>query len=332
MLATESDQSASRLEQLKTIGVKLAIDDFGTGYSSLSYLKSFPVDSIKIDRSFINELHRSSTSSALVEAVVNLAQALGAYTVAEGIEYSDQAGILRKLGCDRGQGFFYCRPLSGSALTSLFREHLDEELEPLEAWRQSSEQSSGSHLRRHVRSDVREIRKFATDIDDLIADLKMPVMSSWAWLQHWAESFQNWTPLMIDVRNAETGQLMACAMLATDTRTEGSTTVVALGHSSSLYAGLPARDASSGKALAGAIVDTLNDLSEAWAIDLEQLPEHDPTLSHLLDALDHGQLLPELRVPRVVFSTAHSIDGILTRASASSSVVQRLASRTTGSR
>ncbi len=92
MLAIDAEQSAGVLDQLKTIGVKLAIDDFGTGYSSLSYLRSFPVDSIKIDRSFINELHRSSTSTALIDAVVNLSRALGAYTVAEGIEHNDQAG------------------------------------------------------------------------------------------------------------------------------------------------------------------------------------------------------------------------------------------------
>ena len=77
MLALDAERSAGILEQLKTIGVKIAIDDFGTGYSSLSYLRSFPVDSIKIDRSFINELHRSTTSTALVEAVVNLSPPLG---------------------------------------------------------------------------------------------------------------------------------------------------------------------------------------------------------------------------------------------------------------
>ncbi|MGI9612739.1 MAG: putative bifunctional diguanylate cyclase/phosphodiesterase, partial [Acidimicrobiales bacterium] len=115
MLALDPERSAETLGQLKTIGVKLALDDFGTGYSSLSYLRSFPVDSIKIDRSFISELHRSSTSTALIDAVVNLAEALGAYTVAEGIEYSDQAHLLRKLGCDRGQGFYFCRPLVAAA-------------------------------------------------------------------------------------------------------------------------------------------------------------------------------------------------------------------------
>ncbi len=123
MLARDAEQSAGVLDQMKTIGVKLAIDDFGTGYSSLSYLREFPVDSIKIDRSFINELHRSPTSTALIDAVVNLSRALGAYTVAEGIEHRDQVDLLERLGCDRGQGFYFCRPLAGPALTSLLREH-----------------------------------------------------------------------------------------------------------------------------------------------------------------------------------------------------------------
>ena len=312
MLAIDAETSVGVLGQLKTIGVKLAIDDFGTGYSSLSYLKSFPVDAIKIDRSFINELHRSSTSSALVDAVVNLSQALGAYTVAEGIEYSDQADILRRLGCDRGQGFYYCRPISGPALTALFREHLEEEVEPLEAWRQWSDEIQDRSYDIEVRNGLKEIKQVAKDIDDLVADLQMPVMASWPWLQHWAESFSNWTPMMVEVRTPDTRQLAACALLAVDQRVSG-TNVVAMGHSSSLYAGLPARDSAAARALARAIVDALNDTSEAWSLDLEQIPDNDPTLRHLSEELDNCQLLPELRVPRVVFATAHNADEILSK-------------------
>ncbi|MGI9598450.1 MAG: GNAT family N-acetyltransferase [Acidimicrobiales bacterium] len=312
MLAIDADLSVGILGQLKTIGVKLAIDDFGTGYSSFSYLKAYPVDCIKIDRSFINELHRSSTSSALVEAIVNLSRALGAYTVAEGIEYSDQAGILRKLGCDRGQGFYYCRPLSGSALTSLFREHLDDEVEPLEAWRQQSEEVQDRSFDIDVGYGLKEIRPMCKDVDELVRDLNMPVMATWGWLQHWAESFTAWTPMMVQVRTPDTQQLVGCAMLAIDKKASGAT-AVAMGHSSSLYAGLPARDPASAMALAKAIIDALDDVSEAWALDLEQLPEHDPTLRYLNEKLDNGQLLPELRVPRVVFSTAHNVEEILTK-------------------
>ncbi len=312
MLAIDAEQSVGLLGQLKTIGVKLAIDDFGTGYSSLSYLKAFPVDAIKIDRSFINELHRSSTSSALVEAVVNLSSALGAYTVAEGIEYSDQADILRRLGCDRGQGFYYCRPLPGAALTKLFKDHLDDELEPLEAWRTAADEIHDRSYDVSVRMGLSEMREISSDIDELVSDLKMPVMAHTPWLTHWSEAFTNWTPMVVEVRTPETQQLAAVALLAIDKRAEGAT-VVALGHSSSLYAGLPARDPASAKALAKAIVEALDDAAEVWSLDLEQLPDHDPTLGYLNEELDNGQLLPELRVPRVVFSSAHNVDEVLSK-------------------
>ncbi|MFT7474761.1 MAG: diguanylate cyclase (GGDEF)-like protein [Verrucomicrobiales bacterium] len=312
MLAIDAEKSVGLLGQLKTIGVKLAIDDFGTGYSSLSYLKAFPVDAIKIDRSFINELHRSSTSSALVEAVVNLSTALGAYTVAEGIEYSDQADILRRLGCDLGQGFYYCRPLPGGALTQLFQDHLDDELEPLEAWRRSAEEIQERNFDSEVRMGLSEIRAVAKDIDALADDLNMPVMARTPWLTHWAEAFTNWTPMVVEIRTPQTQQLAGCAMLAIDKRAEVAT-VVALGHSSSLFAGLPARDATAAKALARAIVKALDNAAEVWSLDLEQLPDHDPTLGYLKEELDNGQLLPELRVPRVLFSTAHNVDEILSK-------------------
>ena len=312
MLALDAEHSAGVLGQLKTTGVKLAIDDFGTGYSSLSYLRSFPVDSIKIDRSFINELHRSSTSTALVEAVVNLSKALGAYTVAEGIEHSDQATLLRKLGCDRAQGFHYCRPLPAAALTSLLKEHMSEDTEPLEAWRRSSERVQQRLFDVEVRRGLPDVRACAKDITALNDDLDVPVMARWPWLESWAEAFEYWTPLMVSIRSADTGQLIAAAFLATMERAEG-TAVIAMGHASSLHTSLQARDSDSAAALATAIAQTLGELPGVWSLDLEQIQDQDPTLQFLADELDHSQLLPELRIPRVVFATAHHIDDILTK-------------------
>ncbi len=312
MLALDAERSIGILSQLKTIGVKLAIDDFGTGYSSLSYLRSFPVDSIKIDRSFISELHRSSTSTALIEAVVNLSRALGAYTVAEGIEHNDQAQALRKLGCDRGQGFYYCRPLTAPALTSLFKEHHGDEKEPLEAWRRSSENVQKRIFDVGVRTGLKEILEVVKDIDELNEDLGVPLMASWPWLRNWAEAFDHWTPMMVEVRSAETSQLMAMAMLAYDQRPEG-TAVVTMGHGSSLHASMPARSSDAASALAHGISEAFNEWDGPWSVDLEQLQEMDPALLYLADELDHSQLLPELRVPRVVFSTAHSIDDVLSK-------------------
>ncbi|MEL7156795.1 MAG: GNAT family N-acetyltransferase, partial [Actinomycetota bacterium] len=312
MLALDPDRSAEILAQLKTIGVKLALDDFGTGYSSLSYLRSFPVDSIKIDRSFINELHRSSTSTALIDAVVNLSKALGAYTVAEGIEYSDQAALLRKLGCDRGQGFYYCRPLTSAALTALLKEHPSSELEPLEAWRRSSEKVQQRVFDVAVRNGLTEIRAVHADIEALHRELSLPVMGSWPWLNAWGESFQNWSPMMVDLRSAETGELVGYALLACMERAQG-TAIVAMGHGSSLHTSLPARDDAAANALAQGVVSTLNDLPGAWSLELEQIHDLNATLLGLADQLEHAQVLPELRVPRVVFSTAHNVDDVLSK-------------------
>ena len=98
------------LRELRSLGLHLSVDDFGTGYSSLTYLKRFPVESIKIDRSFVAGLGIESEDSTIVEAVVRLGQSLGLNVVAEGIESPLQLARLRELGCDRGQGYLFGRP------------------------------------------------------------------------------------------------------------------------------------------------------------------------------------------------------------------------------
>jgi EAL domain-containing protein (putative c-di-GMP-specific phosphodiesterase class I) len=98
------------LQQLKALGVRLAIDDFGTGYSSLSYLKRLPVDSLKIDRSFIDGLERDTQNQALVAAIIAAARALNLSVTAEGIETVAQLNELQKLRCHEGQGFLFARP------------------------------------------------------------------------------------------------------------------------------------------------------------------------------------------------------------------------------
>jgi diguanylate cyclase (GGDEF)-like protein/PAS domain S-box-containing protein len=98
------------LQDLRALGVRLAIDDFGTGYSSLSYLKRFPVDVIKIDRSFVDGLGIDPEDTAIVTAIISLGRALGLRVVAEGVENPRQLAELRRLGCDRGQGFMFSPP------------------------------------------------------------------------------------------------------------------------------------------------------------------------------------------------------------------------------
>jgi diguanylate cyclase (GGDEF)-like protein/PAS domain S-box-containing protein len=110
VLMRDADGAAATLRELKRLGVMVAVDDFGTGYSSLSYLTRFPVDAVKVDRSFVGDLGDTVDSWSIVAAIIGLSQSLGLTTVAEGVERSDQAAVLRNLGCELAQGFHYARP------------------------------------------------------------------------------------------------------------------------------------------------------------------------------------------------------------------------------
>jgi EAL domain-containing protein (putative c-di-GMP-specific phosphodiesterase class I) len=108
--------------RLKELGVRLAIDDFGNGYASLAYLKQFPVDYVKIDRSFVDGLTSTSpTDATLVAAICSMAQALDAVSIAEGVEHESQERCLRELGCDLAQGFLYSRPVSADDVIATVR-------------------------------------------------------------------------------------------------------------------------------------------------------------------------------------------------------------------
>jgi diguanylate cyclase (GGDEF)-like protein/PAS domain S-box-containing protein len=102
--------------KLKEMGIQLSIDDFGTGYSSLNYLKHFPVDRIKIDRSFVADVNCNDSDAAIIEAIVSMAQSLSLRVVAEGVENSDQLQSLTQLGCDEVQGFYLAMPMNAEAL------------------------------------------------------------------------------------------------------------------------------------------------------------------------------------------------------------------------
>ena len=119
VLMDDVDMSEETLGQLHALGVKLAVDDFGTGYSSLSYLRRFPVDLLKVDRSFVDGLGEDPGDSAIVTAIITLAHTLGLSAVAEGVESALQLAELRRLGCDRGQGYFMARPAGGPEIGEL---------------------------------------------------------------------------------------------------------------------------------------------------------------------------------------------------------------------
>jgi diguanylate cyclase (GGDEF)-like protein len=105
------EYSTGALERLREMGVGISIDDFGTGYSSLSYLKRLPADALKIDRSFVAGLGEDAEDTAIVGMVVNLAHTLGMEVVAEGVETTEQAALLKEMGCDLAQGFLFSKPL-----------------------------------------------------------------------------------------------------------------------------------------------------------------------------------------------------------------------------
>lgn len=108
------------LGALKAVGVRIAIDDFGTGYSVLSHLKSLPVDTLKIDKSFVRDLGSNAGDLAIVRAVIALAEAFGLGVVAEGVETESAAHTLLEHGCHRAQGYLLSRPVGGAIMESLF--------------------------------------------------------------------------------------------------------------------------------------------------------------------------------------------------------------------
>ena len=113
------DLALERFTALKALGVRLAVDDFGTGYSALSYLQRFPIDVLKIDKSFVDGLGRGGVQGSLARTIVALGQALSLRTVAEGVEDADQRAALQEVGCPMGQGFLFARPLEPGAVAAL---------------------------------------------------------------------------------------------------------------------------------------------------------------------------------------------------------------------
>ena len=133
VLMQHEDAVMIAFEQLKALGVKLYIDDFGTGYSSLSYLQRFPVDTLKIDRSFVDNMVKTPESAELVKTIIAMAQALNLSVVAEGIETEAQLVQLNALGCSYGQGYLFAKPLTVERATAMLHDaKVDRQLAPLD--------------------------------------------------------------------------------------------------------------------------------------------------------------------------------------------------------
>jgi EAL domain-containing protein (putative c-di-GMP-specific phosphodiesterase class I) len=115
-------RAVALLNQLKEMGVRVAIDDFGTGYSSLAYLKRFPIDSLKIDRSFILDIPGDKDDAAITQAVIAMAHSLELKVIAEGVETREQFNFLRKYRCDEMQGYYFSKPLPADQATALLQQ------------------------------------------------------------------------------------------------------------------------------------------------------------------------------------------------------------------
>jgi EAL domain-containing protein (putative c-di-GMP-specific phosphodiesterase class I) len=119
VLMQHATSSASALNTLKSMGVRLAVDDFGTGYSSLSYLKRFPIDSLKIDQSFVHDISTGTDDATIVSAVITMAKTLKKFVVAEGVETEEQIAFLQAHSCDEAQGYYFSKPAVAAQFAKL---------------------------------------------------------------------------------------------------------------------------------------------------------------------------------------------------------------------
>ncbi len=122
MVMHDIDNAIAILRNLKGLGIHISIDDFGTGYSSLAYLRRFPIDVLKIDQSFVNDLNSDPDDAAIVVSIISLAHSLRLCVIAEGVETAEQLAFLRRHGCNQMQGYYFSRPLTAGAFEALLRE------------------------------------------------------------------------------------------------------------------------------------------------------------------------------------------------------------------
>ncbi|MGB8954266.1 MAG: EAL domain-containing protein, partial [Tumebacillaceae bacterium] len=117
----DGDFVIKKLQELSRLGIQISIDDFGTGYSSLSYIKKFPINTLKIAQPFVSDITESPGDAAIVSAIIAMAHGLNMNVIAEGVETDYQRAFLRKLRCDKMQGFLYSKPLSADTFTQLLK-------------------------------------------------------------------------------------------------------------------------------------------------------------------------------------------------------------------
>ena len=124
MVIQNTERAGRVLAEIKKMGVRLAIDDFGVGYSSLTHLKRFPIDTLKVDRSFIRDLPQDLEDKAITEAIIAMGKSLNLTVVAEGVETLEQQTFLHDHACDEMQGYFFSKPIPGGEFAELLRKRI----------------------------------------------------------------------------------------------------------------------------------------------------------------------------------------------------------------
>jgi len=119
-----AERATRMLGQIKKMGVRIAIDDFGVGYSSLAQIKRFPIDTLKVDRSFIRDLERNAEDRAITEAIISMGKTLSLTVVAEGVETEEQQTFLTDHACDAMQGYYFSKPIDHDEFATFVRKHL----------------------------------------------------------------------------------------------------------------------------------------------------------------------------------------------------------------
>jgi EAL domain-containing protein (putative c-di-GMP-specific phosphodiesterase class I) len=312
VLMADDELGRERLERLTRLGVNIAIDDFGMGYSSLSYLQRFPVNVIKIDRSLVRGLSEAgeTQSPAIIRSVVDLSSALSLVTVAEGIEDVDQLAALEALGCQRGQGYYFSRPVDAGTLEDLLRRG-DSGLGNASRSRALPRTAGATTYIVEVHREPAALDRVGADLDDLHATLKVPVNARRAWLATWANTHEAFEPWVVVVRRRGSRGIEGAALLAARAE-ESGLAVVGMGHARSGVTALPARPGAE-QALADAVVKTLTALNQRWSLTLEQLPAGDPVAAAIAGRLEGARLKPDLRVPRVSLDAGGNLRPYLTR-------------------
>jgi EAL domain-containing protein (putative c-di-GMP-specific phosphodiesterase class I) len=128
VLMADADSAVEKLYALKAIGVKLAIDDFGTGFSSFTYLQRFPMDTLKLDQSFVQQINENHTDATILSAMINIGNSLKQRVIAEGVETRAQLKFLQRHECGEGQGFYFSRPVVADEAGRLFEAGIQEEM------------------------------------------------------------------------------------------------------------------------------------------------------------------------------------------------------------